>query len=67
MAWPLFGQSIRVRGSGKKQKYLVGFFSFEYPGTVVPLGVPGSIHMLPHSQKTSRAHYPNPLPQGERG
>ncbi len=29
-----------------------------YPGTVVPLGAPGSINMLPQPQKTSRAHYP---------
>ena len=46
------------------------------PGTVVPLGAPGSINMLPQPQKTTRAHYPDglapkgqairPLPQGER-
>ena len=28
------------------------------PGTVVPLGAPGSINMLPQSQKPPRAHYP---------
>ena len=27
-------------------------------GTVVPLGAPGSINMLPQPQKTTRAHYP---------
>ena len=37
------------------------------PGTAVPLGAPGSINMLPLSQKTSRAHYPNPLPPWGEG
>ena len=38
------------------------------PGAAAPLVAPGSTNVLPPSQKTTRANYPNPLPiKGERG
>ena len=52
------GEGGRRPGEGDVKNNQIRFFLIFDPGTVVPLGAPGSINMLPHSQKTPRAHYP---------